>query len=73
MSHRISKKRAKMLREQELELQQMQKEGKPLPKSRRQKKLEMMRKRQEGFLTRMINRVYKTGGKLPEHLQEDET
>lgn len=71
MSHRISKKRAKMLKEQEEELRKLQKAGKPLPKSRRQKKLEMARKKQEGILTRMLNRIYSTGGKMPEHFEEE--
>lgn len=50
MSKRISKDRAKKLRNKELELQQMQREGKPLPKSkRRQKKYLLQVKKQKGF------------------------
>jgi len=70
MSHRISKKRAKMLTENELELQQMQHEGKQLPKSRRQKKYELTRRKQDGILWRMKDRIRKTGGKMPDHLKE---
>lgn len=70
MSHRISKERARMLTEKELELRQMQHEGKTLPISRRQKKYEIMRKKQDGFLWRLKDRIRMTGGKLPEHLKE---
>jgi hypothetical protein len=72
MSHRISKKRAIMLKEQEDELRKMQKAGQKLPKSRRQKKLELMRKRQTTFITRLKDRIYNTGGHMPEHLKEEE-
>jgi len=71
MSHRISKDKAKKLRKRELELQQMQSEGKSLPKSRRQKKYELMRKRQDGFLWRLKDRINRTGGKMPYHLKEE--
>jgi len=70
MSHRISLERAEMLYKKEQELKQMQKEGKPLPKSRRQKKYELMRKKQDGFLWRLKDRIKATGGELPEHLKE---
>lgn len=70
MSHRITKERARILTKRELELRQMQRDGKPLPKSRRQKKYELMRKRQDGFLWRLKDRIKQTGGKLPEHLKD---
>jgi len=56
VSHRISKERARMLIEKELELQQMQHEGKTLPKSRRQKKYELTRRKQDGILWRIKDR-----------------
>ena len=71
MAHNITIDRAKELFEKEQELQAMQKEGKPLPpSSRRQKKYEMMRKRQDGILRRIKDRIKNTGGTLPEHMQE---
>jgi len=71
MSRRISKERARMLYEKDLELREMQKQGIPLPTSRRQKKYELMRKRQDGFLWRLKDRIKRTGGKMPEHLKEE--
>lgn len=71
MSHRISKERGRMLTAKNLELQELQKQGKPLPKSdRRHKKHIIMRKRQDGFLWRLKDRIKKTGGEMPKHLQE---
>lgn len=71
MAHNITLKRAKYLYEKELKLRAMQKEGKPLPKSeRRQKKYELMRKKQDGILWKLKDRIKNTGGDLPVHLQE---
>lgn len=70
MSHRISIARGKRLTEKELELRQMQKKGISLPTSRRQKKYELARKKQDGFLWRLKDRIKATGGKMPEHLKE---
>lgn len=71
MSHRISKERARQLSAKEQELIQMQREGKPLPNSRRQKKYESARKRQDGFLWRLMERIRQTDGEMPEHLKEE--
>ena len=50
MSHRISKDRAEELYTKDQELRQMQREGKPLPRSnRRQKKHLMSVRKQKGF------------------------
>ena len=70
MSHRISIKRAKMLREKELELQVMQRENKFIPVSRRHKKYLLQYKKQTSFIKRLKDRIKNTGGILPEHLQE---
>ena len=70
MSHRISKEKARQLSVKDQELRQMQKEGKVLPKSRRQKKYELMRKRQDGFIWRLKDRIKRTEGKMPDHLKE---
>lgn len=72
MSKRISIKRAKYLYEKELELREMQRQGIPLPNSRRRKKYEMARKRQDGFLWRLKDRIKATGGTMPEHLRGDD-
>jgi len=57
MSKRISWKRAKTLRAKEIELQQMQREGKPLPVStRRQKKYLMQVRKQKGFFKYLAER-----------------
>lgn len=71
MSHRISKERARQLSAKEQELRQIRKEGKPLPKSHTQKKYESARKKQDGFLWRLKNRLLEHGHELPEHLKED--
>lgn len=71
MSHRISKERAILLSDKEQELRQMQKEGKQLPKSRRQKKYELARKKQDGFLWRLKARIRDTSGEMPDHLKEE--
>lgn len=71
MSHRISKERARQLSAKEQELIQMQKEGKALPRSdRRHKKYIVARKRQDGFLWRLMERIRQTDGEMPEHLKE---
>lgn len=72
MSHNISMKRAKMLYDKEMELRELQRQNKPLPESRRQKKYEAMRLRQDGKLWRMKDRIFRTGGRLPEHLEDEE-
>ena len=57
MSKRISNERARRLRDRELELQQMQREGKPLPKSnRRQKRYLLQVKKRKGFIKYLIER-----------------
>ena len=57
MSKRISKERARRLCEKDLELQHLQREGKPLPTSnRRQKKYLMQVKKQKGFIKYLIAR-----------------
>ena len=56
----------------ELELQQMQREGKPLPRSdRRHKKYLLQVKKQQGFLKYLRARHKDHGNTIPEHLQED--
>jgi len=70
MSHTISMKRAKMLYEKEKKLRELQKQKIPLPPSRRQKKYETTRKRIDGRLWRMKDRIRSTGGKMPAHLEE---
>ena len=72
VSHRISKERARQLSAKDQELRQMQKEGKTLPKSRRQKKYELARKKQDGFLWRLKDRIIKNKGKMPKHLKEEQ-
>jgi len=68
MSKRISKDRAKKLRERELELQQMQCEGKSLPKSnRRNKKYLLQVRKQKGFFKYLAERH-----RLHEHEEEAE-
>jgi len=70
MSKRISLEHAKELYEKEQTLIQLQKEGKQLPRNdRRRKKYEAMRKRQNGILWRMKDRIKRTGGKMPKHLE----
>jgi len=57
MSKRVSNERAKEMYDRELELQQMQREGKSLPKSnRRQKKYLMQVKKKQGFIKYLIAR-----------------
>ena len=57
MSKRISKKRARELYEKDLELPQMQREGKTLPVSdRRHKKHLLQIKKQKGSLKYLIER-----------------
>ena len=73
MAHKISKELAMQYKEKEHSLQEMQKQGDKLPKSRRQKKYEVMRKKQDGRLWKIKDRIKKTGGKLPEHLKEEKT
>lgn len=70
MAHVINIDRAKRLFEKDKQLQEMQRQGKPLPKSRRQKKYEIMRRKQDGILWKIKDRIKSTGGKLPEHLKE---
>lgn len=70
MSHRISIKRAKMLTEKENELKELQKQNKPLPTSRRQKKYEITRRRIAGRLWKIKDRIRATHGKMPAHLME---
>lgn len=71
MSKRISMDYAKELYEKEMKLQEMQKQGIPLPKSsRRQKKYMAMRKRQDGILWKLKDRIRATGGRMPKHLLE---
>jgi len=70
MSHRISIEKGRELTKKELEFRQMQKKGISLPVSRRQKKYELMRKKQDGFLWRLKDRIKQTGGEMPEHLKE---
>jgi hypothetical protein len=77
MSHRISLEEAKELRVRDLELQQMQKEGKPLPKSgRRQKKYLLQIKKQKGFFKYLSERHklhgHKEVSKSFEELAEEE-
>ena len=71
MAHNISMKRAEMLYEKEMELRELQKQNKPLPQSRRQKKYEATRKRQDGRLWRIKDRILSTGGSLPKHFEEE--
>lgn len=62
MSRRISLEKARILRNKELELQQLQREGKPLPKSdRKNKKYLVTIKKQKGFLIYLAER-YKLHG-----------
>lgn len=71
MSKRISMERARKLRARESELQQMQKEGKPLPKStRRQKKYLMQIRKQEGFFSYLKERYSRHGSEIPKHLEK---
>lgn len=70
LSHKITYKRAIEIYNREIELRKMQSEGKQLPSSRRQKKYEIMRKRTDGFLWKLKDRIKQTGGTLPEHLKE---
>lgn len=73
MSHRISLKRGKMLYEKEQELQELQKLGRPLPKSnRRQKKYLMQVRKQKGFF-KYLSARYKLHGhfKKAEALEEE--
>lgn len=70
MSHNISMKKAKILFDKELELRELQRQHKPLPTSRRQKKYEATRRRMNGRLWRIKDRILKTGGALPEHLKK---
>ena len=77
MSKRISKDKAKRLREHELELQQMQKEGKPLPVSdRRNKKYLLQVRKQKGFFKYLSERHKMHGhskeSKLFEELSKEE-
>ena len=71
MSHRITMERANELYEKELRVRQMQREGKTVSNSRRQKKYELQMKKQDGLIQRMIKRIKRTGGTLPKHLQEE--
>jgi hypothetical protein len=61
MSKRISKERARLLRDRELELQQLQREGKSLPNSRRKKKYLIQVKKQKGYFAYLAER-YKSHG-----------
>jgi len=73
MSHRISRLRANKLFAKEKELQQLQCEGKPLPKSnRRHKKYLMQIKRHDGYLARMKQRIKDNFGILPKHFEESD-
>lgn len=71
MSHRISRELAKQLYEKDLQLKQHPELQQP--SSRRQKKYELARKKQDGFLWRLKDRIKATGGKLPEHLKEEDS
>lgn len=68
MSKRISKEEAKRKYENYLKLKEMQVKGIRLPRSKRQKKHEKMKNKQDGYLYRIKNRIKKTGGEIPEHL-----
>lgn len=70
MSHKISISRANRLYDKEMKLREIQKQNKPLPTSRRQKKYIAMRLRQDGKLWKIKDRIFKTGGRLPEHLED---
>jgi len=73
MSKRISMERARKLRANELELQQMQREGKPLPKSaRRQKKYLIQIRKQKGFFSYLKERYKQHGSEIPKHLKEQQ-
>jgi len=62
MSKKISLDRARELYNKDLELQQLQREGKPLPKSnRRTKKYLLQVRKQEGFIKYLIARYKKHG------------
>ena len=66
MSKRISKKRARELYEKDLELQQMQREGKTLPRTNRRHKKHLLQiKKQEGSLKYLIKR-YRLHGHVEE-------
>ena len=71
MSKRISREKANELYEKDMMLRDMQRQGITLPKSRRRKKYEMMCKRQNNFIDRLINRIKRNDGKLPDHLKGD--
>ena len=72
MSHRITKERARVLYAKDQELQELQRQGISLPRSdRRHKKYIAARKRQDGFLWKLKDRIKRTGGKMPEHLKEE--
>lgn len=70
MSHRISIIKANKLYEKEQKLKILQKQNIPLPTSRRHKKYIIMRKKQDGRLWKLKDRIKKTGGKMPEHLEK---
>jgi hypothetical protein len=71
MSHRITLARARELNRNELEKRALIKSGVPYH-SRRRKKYELMRKRQDGILWRIVDRIKRTGGKMPKHLDDEE-
>jgi hypothetical protein len=68
MSHRITIEHAKELRKNEEEKRTLVKSGVNVH-SRRNKKYELMRKKQDGILWRMKDRIIKTKGKMPIHLK----
>jgi hypothetical protein len=69
MSHRITLERAKEIQKNEIEKRELIASGVHYS-SRRQKKYELMRKRQNGFLWKLKDRIKKTGGKMPKHLED---
>jgi len=72
MSHRITIEQAQQMHQKEQENKQLMKSGKTV-KSRRQKKYATSRKRQDGILWRMKDRIRKTHGTMPKHLKETKT
>jgi transposase len=68
MSHRITIEHARELQRNESEKRSMIKSGVRYH-SRRNKKYELTRRKQDGILWRMKDRIIKTKGKMPKHLK----
>jgi len=71
MSHKIPMGKAKLMYARSMELQQMQKDGMSIPKSRRRNKVAVAKKKQTSFIQRIKNRIIANKGKMPKSMKEE--